>query len=67
MAPLIHGLAESAEWLTAERGGAAAAGALLQPPDSWEWLTVGVYCCSHGCHTGGAFAEEAVALANEDA
>lgn len=67
MAPLIHGLAESAEWLAAEGDCTAAAGALLQPPDSWEWLTVAVFSCSRGCDTRGAVAEEAVALANEDA
>lgn len=66
MAPLIHGLSESAEWLAAE-GGAARPPRLLLPPDSWEWLTLAVHTCSRSCGTGGAAVAEAVAVANEEA
>lgn len=61
MAPLIHGLVESAGWLAAE----GAAAALQQPPDSWEWLTAAVFTCERGCG-GGALVDEAVAAANEE-
>lgn len=70
MTPLIPALAEAAEWLAADASsGGAAAGASLQPPDSWEWLTVAVFSCSASCGGGGgapALVEEGVALVNEE-
>ena len=71
MTPLIHGLTESAEWLAAGTGSsAAAAGNLLQPSDSWEWLTLCVYTCRANCcgdaAAAAAVVEEAVVAANEE-
>lgn len=68
MTPLIPALTEAAEWLAAEEGGAAAA-ASLQPPDSWEWLTVAVFSCSGSCCGSGgeaALIQEEVVLVNEE-
>ena len=69
MTPLIVGLTESAEWLAAAGAGGVAAGDLLQPSDSWEWLTLCVYSCRASCCGGAAAAvivEEAVVAANEE-
>ena len=72
MAPLIHGLTESAEWLAAGAGGAAAAAAgnLVLPCDSWEWLTLCVFSCRASCcgdaAADAAVVEEAVVAANEE-
>ena len=69
MTPLIVGLTESAEWLAAEAGSSAAAGTLLQPSDSWEWLTLCVYSCRASCcgdAAAAAVVEEAVVVANEE-
>lgn len=68
MTPLIPALTEAAEWLAAGDPGAAAA-ASLQPPDSWEWLTVAVFCCSGSCGDSGgeaAVVQEEVILVNEE-
>lgn len=65
MTPLIPALTEAAEWLAAGDPGAAAA-ASLQPPDSWEWLTVAVFSCSGSCGGEAAVVQEEVILVNEE-
>lgn len=67
MTPVIPALAESAEWLAA--GGTAGALPLLQPADSWEWLTVCVNSCRGSCCDGSGEVQllrEEVVLANEE-
>jgi hypothetical protein len=65
MAPAIHYLDESADWLLEEgeeQGGSAkslageggqsesgVSATILRPPASWEWATVAVYSCSKSC------------------
>ncbi|GAB4818916.1 hypothetical protein N2152v2_005962 [Parachlorella kessleri] len=79
MAPAIHYLDESADWLleggkeldsrSDEAAGTADGGCeVLRPPASWEWATVAVYSCSRSCQPqegAGPFVEEQVFVGNE--
>lgn len=74
MAPTIHYLEESADWLEEEGGssssregaGGSVAG-ILRPPASWEWATVAVFSCSRSCvpEGGSVFVEEQALVENE--
>ena len=65
MTPLIPALAESAAWLCEAEGGGRRP-ALLQPADSWEWLTLAINTCRASCGAGSGLLAEEVVVVNEE-
>jgi hypothetical protein len=65
MSPAIAAIEEAGRWL-----GLKGEGGVLTPPESWEWVTVGVWTCKQSCGGGaaggsGLLAEEHAVLCNE--